>query len=181
MHDYIFRHVVLTGTLTLLFIVNPNFGAFTQYMTDPKVESRDTSQNQSVKTLLIRCLLSSLVLLLGWNKNFIRGWSYNFRKIALFSRFFVILCRCVCVLWRILMSLDKPSEIKFALNSFHATWFQTTHYISLLFDVCAVIAVASFVLLFVSNLANCFEIWREEKSHTFLQIFGCELGNKKYE
>ena len=167
MHDYIFRHVVFTGTLTLLFIVNPNFGAFTQYMTDPKVESRDTSQNLSVKTLLIRCLLSSLVLLLGWNKNFIRGWSYNFRKIALFSRFFVILCRCVCVLWRILMSLDKPSEIKFALNSFHATWFQTTHYISLLFDVCAVIAVASFVLLFVSNLANCFEIWREEKSHTF--------------
>ena len=142
-------------------------------MTDPKVESRDTSQNQSVKTLLIRCLLSSLVLLLGW--------SYNFRKIALFSRFFVILCRCVCVLWRILMSLDKPSEIKFALNSFHATWFQTTHNISLLFDVCAVIAVASFVLLFVSNLANCFEIWREEKSHTFLQIFGWELGNKKYE
>ena len=160
MHDYIFRHVVFTGTLTLLFIVNPNFGAFTQYMTDPKVESRDTSQNQSVKTLLIRCLLSSLVLLLGW--------SYNFRKLHFFPDFFlVILCRCVCVLWRILMSLDKPSEIKFALNSFHATWFQTTHYISLLFDVCAVIAVASFVLLFVSNLANCFEIWREEKSHTF--------------
>ena len=97
-----------------------------------------------------------------------------------FQIFLVLLCRyVVCVLWRILMSLDKPSEIKFALNSFHATWFQTTHNISLLFDVCAVIAVPSFVLLFVSNLANCFEIWREEKSHTFFyKSLDASLGIK---
>ena len=101
------------------------------------------------------------------------------QKNCTFFRFFCHTVRCVCVLWRILMSLDKPSKIKFALNSFHATWFQTTHNISLLFDVCAVIAVASFVLLFVSNLANCFEIWREEKSHTFFyKSLDASLGIK---
>ena len=43
----IFRHVVVTGTLSWLVLVFTNFGAFIQYLAECKVTSRGTSHHYS--------------------------------------------------------------------------------------------------------------------------------------